>query len=97
MKSDPVLPDITPFSYLIPLVFDIGVRDVTWQEMESWIRLTGTTLTTWEKKIIKKLSNLYQVCADQYNDSTAASPYRDVEAVTSPTLEADIKQSIRGK
>ena len=97
MADDPILPDIAPFSYLIPLVFEIGIRDISWREMESWMRLTGVALTTWEMKIIKKLSNLYQVCAEQYNGSTVPSPYRDAEALSSPTLEADIKLGLRSK
>ena len=78
MSNDPIMPDIAPFSYLIDLVVDIGIRDLTWQEIESWIRL-----------------QLYQVCAQRFNDSILPAPYRDVEVDVSETLEQDIKAAIR--
>ena len=95
MSNDPIMPDIAPFSYLIDLVVDIGIRDLTWQEIESWIRLTGIGLTAWEMRTIKKLSQLYQVCAQRFNDSVLPAPYRDVEADVSETLEQDIKAALR--
>tara|TARA_Y100000310_G_scaffold265264_1_gene276205 strand:- start:1166 stop:1516 length:351 start_codon:yes stop_codon:yes gene_type:complete len=92
---DPIMPDVAPFSYLIDLVADVGFRGVSWQDIQSWTDLTGIKLSSWEAKIIKRLSLLYEVSAKQYNDSIAPAPYRDIESEVSETLEQDIKAAIR--
>ena len=74
------MPDIAPFSYVIDLLVQIGPSEVSWQEISSWCALTGIELSVWESNTIKRLSMIYSSCAQRYQDSTAPSPYRSVDA-----------------
>lgn len=87
------MPEIAPFSYVIDLLSQIGPTEVTWQEISSWCSLTGIKLSVWESNTIKRLSAIYTSCAQRYQDSTAPSPYRSVEAPKS--MDDSIKAALR--
>ena len=87
------MPDIAPFSYVIDLLAQIGPTEVTWQEISSWCNLTGIKLSAWESNTIKRLSAIYTSCAQRYQDSTAPSPFRSVEAPKS--MDESIKAALR--
>jgi hypothetical protein len=88
-----MMPEIAPFSYIIDLLVEMGVSGLTWQEISSWCNLTGITLTMWESTTIKKLSAIYDSCAQRYNNAVVSAPYRSIEHEA--TEDDQIKLALR--
>jgi hypothetical protein len=81
------LPKIEGAEYLVSLLHEAGLCSATgmgifplpWQEIESWLEVTGLELSTWEKLMIKEMSEAY---VGEYNQASAKdrpAPYTYVE------------------
>ncbi len=57
--------------------------DVTYQEIESYIRLTGTPLTAWECEMLVILDNRYKYMYQKFDNTNDPAPYSNTETVRS--------------
>ena len=73
------MPDIQPYEHLVELAIECGLDGVSWQEVESWLRITGYELRLWEIHQIKLFSIIYHSSAQQYEGTLLPAPYRDVD------------------
>lgn len=80
-------PDIGYASYLLDILFDIGMcgssgfgpETISWSEVNSWMNATGTKLSKFELTTIRALSRAF---VDQYslsNEALIPSPYAPEE------------------
>lgn len=53
----------------------MGVTPLTWQEIESWLRVTELHLSVWEKLTIREMSEAYTAELLKASDKTATAPY----------------------
>jgi hypothetical protein len=58
-----------------------GVVAISWQEIESWKRLTDKRLTTWEAETIKSMSEAYVNEVQAGRDKNRPMPYADVSEI----------------
>lgn len=73
---EPSLPDLNEAGYIVSLVNEagtvsssgMGISGLTWQEIESWLNVTGLSISTWEKLMVFKMSAAY---ASEYSSATA--------------------------
>ena len=93
------LPELDGYAYILDYLAEIGWitadgNGVTFQEIESWSRLTKTDLTFWESGAIKNLSNLF---ANQMakKDPKEKAPYVS-RAETKEEASKRLKAELRG-
>lgn len=81
------LPPIEGAEYLVQLLFEAGLvkrreggfDGLEWIDIQAWLGVTDLTLSTWEKLLIKNMSQAY---ASEYNLSLNGSrlpPYMHVD------------------
>lgn len=57
------------------LASDYGAKPLTWQEIDSWIRITGTPVTYWEAESIHVLSGEYAAMTNAALDPDCPAPF----------------------
>jgi hypothetical protein len=75
-----VFPEVTAYhiiEYLFEIGISIGEHAITFNEIESWQRLSGIELQPFEARFIKKLSEAYLSAAREAADKDAESPWED--------------------
>jgi hypothetical protein len=95
-------PDIEPFGYIIETLTRIGValnsgngvHGITWQELDSFVRMTRLRLTGWEAEIIKRLSAVYASNVLKYDNVDAPAPYRNEQERS--RIASTMKSALRG-
>jgi hypothetical protein len=81
------MPPIECAAHLVTALWEIGPAmstgmgnaPITWGEIESWERKTGTTLAPWEAKILRRLSISYIVELQSAAASNWPAPYGDAK------------------
>lgn len=79
-KGDPdlELPELGTFGYLIELLGSLGLLDGdrphSWQNLESWQKMTSTPLSKWEAEQIMNLSRGYYQASREFSNSVVPSP-----------------------
>lgn len=72
------LPDLDSFGYLFEIMNDLGYskgrEPLTWQEIRAFQEVTGTPLSLWEAKAIKRASHAYVNAVIRYDGSGEMSP-----------------------
>lgn len=53
----------------------MGLTPLTWQELESWLRVTGLPLSTWEKLMLREMSEAYVNEFSQASAKDRPAPY----------------------
>jgi hypothetical protein len=84
------LPDIAGAEYMVSLLSEagfvqntgLGCSPIQWTEIESWLRVTGLELSTWEKLTIKTMSEVYAGELSQASAKNRPQPYISAEAAT---------------
>jgi hypothetical protein len=61
----------------------MGANPLTWQEIESWLRVTELELSVWEKLTIREMSEAYCTELAKSTDKHAAPPFTP-PAILSP-------------
>lgn len=95
------LPPIEYGQHLIEALYACGPTDregspVSWQELESWSRMTRRTLTGWEAETVHKMSEAYAVQAIHAKEPNCLSPWKPIELPTS-ALNDKIKAMLGGR
>ena len=88
-------------TYLVGYLFEIGPTlgetPLTHSEIEAWMRNTGIRLSTWEARVLKRLSIEYLDESRQATDAARPSPWSDAPyAKPDPVRVGDtLKASMR--
>jgi hypothetical protein len=77
------LPEIVGASHLLSYLMEVGVAmssgmglmPLSWQEIDSWLRVTELPLTTWEKIVLRELSETYVNEYSQASEKDRPAPY----------------------
>lgn len=98
------LPETEGASHLISYLMEagiamsngMGITPITWQEMESWLRVTELPLSTWEKLMLRELSETY---VNEYSQASAKdrpAPYvHNVENIDREAVSDKLKSLFR--
>lgn len=73
----------------------MGVVPLTWQEIESWLRVTELQLTVWEKLTIREMSEAYAAESAKATDKHAAPPYTAVSEIDRPAVASKVLSVLR--
>lgn len=81
------LPDIDGAEYLVALVHEaglfmtngMGAIPLTWQEIESWLRVNELPLSLEERLLIKALSDAYVTELNQASTKDRPAPFVEIE------------------
>lgn len=95
------LPDIEGGQYLIDILQELnfgvangfGLAPISYQEIESYCKLSKRILTAWDSTVLHKLSVLYCAMRNQATDPKCASPMRVPEYVA--TLSKNREAGLR--
>jgi hypothetical protein len=76
-------PELDGAGYLVALLQEaglvmsngMGVIPITWQEIDSWLRVTELELSVWEKLTIREMSEAYAAEFSKSSDKHAVAPY----------------------
>lgn len=75
----------------------MGLMPLTWQEIDSWLSVTGLELTTWEKLTLKELSEAYVNEYSLSSDKTRPAPYvHKVDEIDRQAVSDKLKGIFRG-
>lgn len=69
------LPSINGGEHVIGALFEIGVTSITFQEIESWAKMTGSNFDTWSLCMIKRLSGVYSTQLAKSGEFDCPAPY----------------------
>lgn len=79
LGDDARVPALKGAEYLIQMLFECGLDDLTWQDLEAWADLTGTPLNSWESQAIMAVSRAYMSAIREYSDNETPAPYQSLE------------------
>lgn len=90
------------FQYCLALFFDSGqclatgqgLIPLTWQEIDSWIKVTKLDLTLWEIETIKKMSEAYCAEYSRATDPQRPAPYSPVKEDDKIDVEAEMRKAL---
>ena len=68
------MPDTGLFSYVVQWFIDLGL-DFNYSELDSWNKLTGVNVTSWEAETLVKMSRKYNSGLMSYKKPDAIAPY----------------------
>lgn len=98
-------PELDGAGYLVALLQEaglimsngMGAIPLTWQEIESWLRVTELQLTVWEKLTIREMSEAYAAELASATDKHRPQPYTaPVEAVDRTAVASKVLNILRG-
>ena len=99
------LPDLDGAEYLVAHFREaglmssqgMGVIPLSWQEIESWLRVTELQLSVWEKLTIREMSEAYVGEFNKASAKDAAAPYLPiVEQVDRAAVSDKVGSVLRG-
>jgi hypothetical protein len=81
------LPELDGAQYIVQMLFEAGTlmhagmgpTPLTWQEIDAWLRVTGTQAELWERLLIKELSHAYVNMLHDATKKDCPDPYVYVE------------------
>ncbi len=108
LKSEgqtPAMPNAGAGAYLIEYLFEVGpiqssgvgATPIEWGELESWQRITGINLQTWEARTLRQLSFDYCATRQDALSPHCPPPYSDEPTPDQRELVAKkISTALRG-
>lgn len=58
-------------------VSEIGLTDLTWQEISAWMQATRTHVSRWEAVALREMAASYQSAIVQYDQKNEPAPWVD--------------------
>lgn len=103
MQRDGIKPDMPPAgaaAHLVGILFEVGPTTpagegrapIAWTDIEAWQRCTGRPLSSWEARIVRRLSAEYVSGLGEFSDPAAPAPYMSAPTTAS---RARVAQQLR--
>lgn len=98
-KHEPPMPEVECGEHLIDYLMEVGPAfhngmgpvPVPFFEIESWSRMTATTMTPWEAQALRELSQAYVVSMQQAEKPNCPAPWAPKEAFDREAIAAGMK------
>ena len=103
--SEIIYPDIEN-NYLVKMLYEelgactsngSGLAPLSWNEIESWQRLTGNHLEAFESEIIKKASEAYVSQTIFSKDPACLPPVKEIVQSDKETVSSKVQNMLRKK
>lgn len=99
------MPSVDGAEYLIGLLHEAGLMSssgmsavpLSWQEIESWLRMTGNELELWERLLIRELSEIYVGELHQATDKNRPQPVARLDAAHRARVADKLLEFLRSK
>lgn len=90
------MPEIGNAGYLVELLNEVGIVEtngmgmipISWSEIDSWLSISGRSLSTWEALTIRELSSAYATEFAQASSPNKEAPWEAEE------VDVEIKRSV---